>query len=118
MMNTRPDEIGSWTRITILKLDFENSSNSLESGTSSRPSVPTNILSDSWLILNQEFREWLFTRVGCGEDAAMLFWFLFTLVTGPRGSFSLKLSDTRVYEPPIRARLGTTAYFRKGVVLR
>jgi len=27
----------------------------------------------------------------------------FTLVTGPRRSFSLKLSDTIVYEPQIRA---------------
>ena len=35
--------------------------------------------------------------------------FFFTLVTGPRRSLSLKLSDTRVYEPQIRARLGTTA---------
>jgi len=33
--------------------------------------------------------------------------FFFTLVTGPRRSLSLKLSDTRVYEPHIRARLGT-----------
>ena len=33
----------------------------------------------------------------------------FTLVTGPRRSLSLKLRDTRVYEPQIRARLGTTA---------
>jgi len=33
----------------------------------------------------------------------------FTLVTGPRRSLSLKLSDTNVYEPQIRARLGTTA---------
>ena len=32
----------------------------------------------------------------------------FTLLTGPRRSLSLKLSDTRVYEPQIRARLGTT----------
>ena len=31
-----------------------------------------------------------------------------TLVTGPRRSLSLELSDTRVYEPQIRARLGTT----------
>ena len=31
--------------------------------------------------------------------------FLFTLVTGPRRSLSLKLSDTRVYEPQIRACL-------------
>ena len=29
--------------------------------------------------------------------------FFFTLVTGPRRSLSLKLSDTRVYEPQIRA---------------
>ena len=34
--------------------------------------------------------------------------FFFTLVTGPTRSLSLKLSDTRVYEPQIRARLGTT----------
>ena len=39
----------------------------------------------------------------------LLFFFFFTLVTGPRRSLSLKLSDTRVYEPQIRARLGTTA---------
>ena len=32
--------------------------------------------------------------------------FFFTLVTGPRRSLSLKLSDTSVYEPQIRARLG------------
>ena len=31
------------------------------------------------------------------------FFFFFTLVTGPRRSLSLKLSDTRVYEPQIRA---------------
>jgi len=31
---------------------------------------------------------------------------LFTLVTGPRRSLSLTLSDTRVYEPQIRALLG------------
>ena len=30
------------------------------------------------------------------------FFFIFTLVTGPRRSLSLKLSDTRVYEPQIR----------------
>ena len=36
------------------------------------------------------------------------FFFFFTLVTGPRRSLSLKLSDTRVYEPQVRARLGTT----------
>jgi hypothetical protein len=31
--------------------------------------------------------------------------FFFTLVTGPRGSLSLKLSDTRVYEPHTRTLL-------------
>jgi len=36
------------------------------------------------------------------------FFFIFTLVTGPGRSLSLKLSDTRVYEPQVRARLGTT----------
>ena len=30
-----------------------------------------------------------------------LFFFFFTLVTGPRKSLSLKLSDTRVYEPQV-----------------
>ena len=35
------------------------------------------------------------------------FFFSFTLATGPRRSLSFKLSDTRVYEPHIRARLGT-----------
>ena len=30
---------------------------------------------------------------------------------------SLKLSDARVYEPKVRARLGTTAHFCKEVVL-
>ena len=44
--------------------------------------------------------------------------FLFTLVTGPRRSLSLKLSDTRVYEPQIRARLGTTAHFCEVAVLK
>ena len=44
------------------------------------------------------------------HPAAGLFFF-FTLVTGPGRSLSLKLSDTRVYGPQIRARLGTTAHF-------
>ena len=35
----------------------------------------------------------------------MLLLFFFTLVTGPRRSLSLKLSDTKVYEPQIRARM-------------
>jgi len=43
------------------------------------------------------------------------FFFFFTLVTGPRRSLSLKLSDTRV---KIRAHLGTTAHFCEVVVLK
>ena len=39
------------------------------------------------------------------------FFFFFTLVIGPRRSLSLELSDTRVYEPQIRARLGTASHF-------
>ena len=42
--------------------------------------------------------------------AAMLRYF-FTLVKGPRRFVSLKLSDATVYEPQIRAHLGTTAHF-------
>ena len=41
---------------------------------------------------------------------------LFTLVTGPTRSSSLTLSDTRVCQPQIRARLGTTAPFCQVVV--
>ena len=37
----------------------------------------------------------------------LFLFFFFTLVTGTRRSLSLKLSDTRVYEPQIRARLGS-----------
>ena len=48
----------------------------------------------------------------------MLFFFFFTLVTGPGRSLSLKMSDTRVYEPQIRARLGTAAHFCRVVVLK
>ena len=44
--------------------------------------------------------------------------FFFTLVTGPRRSLSLKMSDTRVYEPQIRARLGTATHFCEVVVLK
>ena len=40
----------------------------------------------------------------------VLFFFFFTLVTGPRRSLSLNLSDAPVYEPQIRARFGTTAH--------
>ena len=41
------------------------------------------------------------------RDMAYFFFFSFTLFSGPRRSLNLKLSDTRVYEPQIRARLGT-----------
>ena len=37
----------------------------------------------------------------------------FTLSKGPRRSLNLEVIDTRFYEPQIRARLGTTAYFYK-----
>jgi len=55
------------------------------------------------------------------KGAERLWWhhggfFFFTLVAGPRRSLSLKLGDTRVYEPQIRARLGTTANFCEVVV--
>jgi len=40
-----------------------------------------------------------------------LFFFFFTLFTVPRRSLSLKLSDTRVYAPQIRARLGNHSTF-------
>ena len=44
------------------------------------------------------------------------FFFFFTLFTEPR-SLHLNLSDTRVYEPQIRAQLGTTAHFYLGRVV-
>ena len=44
-------------------------------------------------------------------SAVQYFFFFVTLVTGPRRSLNLKLSDTGVYEPHIRARLVTTAHF-------
>ena len=39
-----------------------------------------------------------------GVTPPTFFFFFFTLVTGPRRSVSLKLSDTRVHEPQLRAR--------------
>jgi len=42
-----------------------------------------------------------------------VFFFFITLVTGPRRSLSLKLSDTSVYEPQIRARLRTTPSYSR-----
>ena len=59
----------------------------------------------------------LSSRNVCVESTCFFFFF-FTLVTGPRRSLSLKLSDTRVYGPQIRARLGTTAHFFEVVVLK
>ena len=47
-------------------------------------------------------------RFAHGVSPGRVFFIFSTLVTGPGRSFSLKLSDTRVYEPQIRARLGTT----------
>ena len=44
-----------------------------------------------------------------GACARGLLLLLYSLVTGPRRSLSLELSDTRVHEPQIRARLRTTA---------
>ena len=52
---------------------------------------------------------------GGGVKGLFLF---FTLVTGPSRSLSLKLSDATVYEPQIRARLGTTPHFCRVVVLK
>jgi len=45
------------------------------------------------------------------DSRYIFFFFFFTLVAGPRRSLSLGLSDTRVCEPQIRARLVTTAHF-------
>jgi len=52
--------------------------------------------------------EGILTRA-CPSDCSAHGTLFFTLVT----SLSLKLSDTRVYKPQIRARLGTTAHFCK-----
>ena len=41
---------------------------------------------------------------------SILFFFFFTLVTGPRRSLSLKLSDTRVSESQTRAHLRASLY--------
>jgi len=47
----------------------------------------------------------LFSSLSLLQDSSLLLFC--TLVTGPRRSLSIKLSDTRVYEPQIRACLGT-----------
>jgi len=63
--------------------------------------------------LDQDFCTAASGREGCRDDWAVATpsFFFFTLVAGPRRSLSLKLNDKRVYEPQIRARLGTTARF-------
>jgi len=38
------------------------------------------------------------------RELKVVFFFFFTLVTGPRSPLNLTLSDRRVYEPHIRAR--------------
>ena len=53
-------------------------------------------------------------RLWGGWGLRFFFCFFFTLVTGPRRSLSLKLSDTRVYEHQIR---GTTTHFCEVIVL-
>ena len=48
---------------------------------------------------------WLCASAAVLHCTSPTFFFFFTLVTGPSRSLSLELSDTRVYEPQIRARL-------------
>ena len=52
---------------------------------------------------------WVSELLGSRDSEAgrlrLILFFFFTLVAGPRRSLSLKLSDTKVYEPQIRARL-------------
>jgi len=51
---------------------------------------------------------------GCAVSQGRTFCFFFvTLDTGPRRPSSPELSDTKVFEPYIRARLGTAAHFCK-----
>ena len=52
-----------------------------------------------------------------GRFLVQIFLLFFTLVTGPSRSLGREMSDTRVYEPQIRARLRTTAHFCQAVVL-
>ena len=52
-------------------------------------------------ILNVGLLDLYQTRGAVGHAPAeiLLFFFFFTLVTGPRRSLSLKLSETKVYDP-------------------
>jgi len=52
-----------------------------------------------------------------GPHAICVFFFFFILVTGPRRSLSLKLSDTRVYEPQIPSAPPSSAAARLVTVL-
>ena len=52
---------------------------------------------------------------GHALSVAGFFLFFFTLVAGPRRSLGLQLRDANVYEPQIRARLGTTSVIRRTV---
>ena len=62
-------------------------------------------------------------RGACVQDPKHFFmrppslFFSFTLVTGPRRSLCLKLSDATVYEPQIRARLGIYAHGNELIIL-
>jgi len=75
-------------------------------------------------VCNEEARYLLDNKEGPADhgdnrdQGPHFFFFFVTLVTGPRKSLSLKLSDSRVYEPQLRARLGTTAHFCEVVVLK
>jgi len=51
--------------------------------------------------------------VSSSRQEAECFFFFFTLVTSPRRSLSLKLSDTRVYEPQIRGGM-LPSWFTRG----
>ena len=53
-----------------------------------------------------------------GTQRVAMYPFFFTLVTGPVRSLSLKLSDTRVYEPHTRARLGTETHLPCAMVVK
>ena len=54
---------------------------------------------------------WVRGQVGSGVVEREASSFFLPLVTGPRRSLSVELSDTIVYGPQTRARLVTTKYF-------
>jgi len=63
-----------------------------------------------------------FTSPGSLISTFLVLWVLMGLVAGQVSSFlllsSLELSDTQVYEPYIRALLGTDSHFCEVVVLK